>query len=59
MRRKILKKNKKEPGDLSGLVRFISDRFDGIDSRFDNLEEMFRDLQDAVGSYAKRALIKN
>jgi len=62
--KKTAKKTKKIRGgnDFSGLVKFISGKFDNVDERFDNVDarldelgEMFRDLQGAVDSYAKRA----
>jgi len=63
-----MKKTAKKPkkiqagNDFSGLVKFISGKFDNVDERLDNVDtrldelgEMFRELQGAVDSYAKRA----
>lgn len=49
------KARSKKPENLSGLVDFISRRFDNADERFDDLEKMFANLQEAVDLYAKRA----
>ncbi len=53
------KKTKKYQGrdDLSGLMHFISRKFDSVETRFDALEGILRDLQGAVDAYAKRARI--
>jgi len=51
---KKIKKHSK-PADLSGLIDFISHKFDATEERFNSLEEMFKDLQGAVDAYAKRA----
>ena len=48
-------KKHQEQNDLSGLIHFISSKFDGVETRFDALEGMFRNLQGAVDAYAKRA----
>jgi len=50
---KKIKKHSK-PADLSGLVDFISHKFDATEERFNSLEEMFKDLQGVVGVYTKR-----
>ncbi len=50
----MIKKYKKQD-DLSGLVDFISEKFDDMETRFDEQKELFVDLQGAVDSYAKRA----
>ena len=56
MKKKITnKKINKNKEDFSGLVDFISDKFDNTDNRFNELKTMFRELQGAVDSYAKRA----
>lgn len=53
VKKRVIKK--KKPADLSGLVDFISNKFDDTEERFDDLKKMFRDLQGSVDFYAKRA----
>lgn len=42
MKQKVLKKNQQEKSNNSTeLIKFISDRFDGMDKRFDGMDKSF------------------